>query len=109
MFRVDLTDTAQFEALRKQSFKNSVWIFKHSTRCPISALALNRLRADYENLAEQPDIYYLDLLRYRSLSDHISEQLAVQHESPQLLRIEKGECTYHASHNGIRIDALEMN
>lgn len=74
-------------------------IFKHSTRCSISAVAFQRLQK-----AQQPegiDFYYLDLLAHRPISNRISEVFRVHHESPQVLVIKEGKCIYDESHLGI--------
>jgi bacillithiol system protein YtxJ len=52
------------------------------------------------------DYYFLDILRYRNLSDLIAETYAVPHESPQVLVIREGECRYEESH--LQIDPLEI-
>ncbi len=46
-------------------------------------------------------VYYLDLIKYRDISNTIADKLSVKHESPQVLVIKNGECVYHASHNAI--------
>lgn len=74
-------------------------IFKHSTRCSISAMAKARL--DRQATTEKLTFYYLDLIVHRSLSNKIAELFNVPHESPQVLIIKNGECTYEESHNGI--------
>lgn len=78
-----------------------IFIFKHSTRCSISRMALDRLERSLK--ANEP-AYYLDLLSYRELSNLISERFSVQHESPQVLIIKNGACILHASHNAITAD-----
>jgi bacillithiol system protein YtxJ len=50
--------------------------------------------------------YYLDLIRHRELSNKIAERFSVQHESPQVLLIRKGECVFDESHNGITMDEI---
>ena len=58
---------------------------------------------------EQPeagDFYFLDLIRYRSLSNQIAEDFAVAHESPQILLIKNTECVYEESHSGIQMDEI---
>ena len=82
-----------------------VVIFKHSTRCSISSLAKNRLSSDWDFNEELP-IYYLDLIAYRALSNKIAEKFNVQHESPQLLILKKGECIYDASHMSISVKSI---
>jgi len=47
------------------------------------------------------DFHYLDLIKYRSLSNKIAEDFSVNHESPQVLLIKNTECVYEESHSGI--------
>ena len=99
-----LTQPDQLTELARASHEQAVLIFKHSTTCSISAAAKSKIERQWADsgLAETP-LYYLDLLRFRPLSAQIAEQFGVQHQSPQLLLIKGGECTYDASHMGIRL------
>lgn len=62
-------------------------------------MALNRLKSgeDFPGVK----VYYLDLLKFRPISDFISEKYHVEHESPQVLLLVDGKCVFHASHNAI--------
>lgn len=97
-----LTDYAQLEEALKRSYERPQVIFKHSTRCEISAIAKYRLETDWD-LEETCDIWYLDLIAYRGISDQIAETLAVHHESPQVILIKNGESAYDASHLDISV------
>lgn len=99
-----LQEIAQLEAIIANSFHKPQVIFKHSTRCSISDVAKTRLERNA--LPDAIDFYYLDLIAYRSLSNHIAEIMQVQHESPQILVIKDGKCTYHESHMGIQFDDI---
>ena len=104
--RLDSEQT--LEQLKDQSFEHPVVIFKHSTRCPISQMALSWFERSWkpEEMGEvQP--YYLDLIQYRPVSNKIAEVFGVYHESPQLLLIQKGACTYHRSHSNISYKELK--
>jgi bacillithiol system protein YtxJ len=100
-----LTDLSQLTSLINVSKEQSangltVLIFKHSTRCSISSMALNRLEAKWiEN--ESIQSYFLDLLNYRDISNEIASSFDIEHASPQVLLIKNGHCFYHNSHNGI--------
>tara|TARA_R110000850_G_scaffold46223_5_gene116405 strand:- start:186 stop:533 length:348 start_codon:yes stop_codon:yes gene_type:complete len=76
-------------------------IFKHSTRCSISRMVLDRFRREWNVPADDMSVYYLDLISFRSLSNEISEKFGVIHESPQVLLIKGGRSVYDASHNMI--------
>jgi bacillithiol system protein YtxJ len=97
-----LTEEAQLDAIDQQSAERPVLIFKHSTRCSISSAALHRLESGWSAAdAGLGAIYYLDLIRFRSISNAIAGRYGVQHESPQVLVIRHGRCVHHASHFGI--------
>lgn len=98
---IDLNDEAQLATINEQSKNQPVMILKHSTRCSISLMAKNRL--DKEVNPPNTLCYYLDLLKFRPISNKIAELYKVPHESPQILIIKNGECTYEDSHNGINI------
>ena len=96
---IHLTNERQLTDILTNSQSKPQVIFKHSTRCSISAVALQRLQK-----AKQPDgldFYFLDLLAHRPLSNKVSEVFGVHHESPQVLVIKNGKCIYDESHLGI--------
>ncbi len=101
---IDLNDEQQLNTIIEQSKAQPVVIFKHSTRCSISSMAKNRL--ERSEPAANTLFYYLDLIRYRALSNKVAADFHVVHESPQILMIKNGECTYEESHNGISMDEI---
>ena len=60
-------------------------------------------RLERNELPDSTDFYFLDLLKFRSLSDKIAEDFSVNHESPQVLLIKNTTCVYEESHNGIQM------
>ncbi|MBD0332206.1 MAG: bacillithiol system redox-active protein YtxJ [Chitinophagaceae bacterium] len=104
MHWIHLTDEEQLEQIQtKSQFKPQV-IFKHSTRCSISSVALQRLRRS--DAPFDIDFYFLDLLAYRQLSNKVSDIFKVHHESPQILLIKDGYCIYDESHLGISVEEI---
>lgn len=97
----ELTDEAQLDTIKQESNTQPVVIFKHSTRCSISSMA--KMRLEREKAPDAIKFYYLDLIRYRNISNKIAEVFSVHHESPQVLMIKDGECTYDESHGGIEM------
>jgi len=97
-----LTAKDQIDQIKANSSNQPTLIFKHSTRCSISAMAENRLERAW-NAEEIPTMttYHLDLIQHRDVSDYIATTFNVAHESPQVLIIADGECIYHNSHMGI--------
>jgi bacillithiol system protein YtxJ len=103
-----LSKAEEVEAIKAKSFEKPQCIFKHSTRCSISGIAKNRIEAQLSTLSVQADLYYLDLLSYRSISNLVSEIFKVPHESPQLLLIKNGECVFEESHLGIQSEEIRL-
>jgi len=97
---IELTNVAQLDSIKEESTAEAVAIFKHSTRCSISAMAKSRLERSYD-ASNTLKFYYLDLIRHRDISNKIADDFHVVHESPQVLLIKNGECVYEESHNGI--------
>lgn len=97
-----LTSEEQIDQLITESAEKPVLLFKHSTSCSISSMALDRLLRNWKTEdSEKITPYYLDLIAFRSLSNLIAERFGIPHESPQVLLIEKGKVTYQESHYGI--------
>lgn len=103
--KIESLDT--LEELKKKSNEHDVLIFKHSTRCSISSTALSRMeRAWKPNEMGQILPCYLDLIKYRDISNQIATTFAVPHESPQVLLIRNGKCVFNASHLDISYDEV---
>lgn len=102
---ISLTTEGQLELILNDA-KPSI-LFKHSTRCSISSMAKNRLELGLESLSPKFNIYYLDLIQYRTISNRIAEMFSVEHASPQVLVVLNGECIYDASHGQINPKEIE--
>lgn len=101
---IDLESEAQLNDIQSRSFDHPVVIFKHSTRCSISSMVKTRLERSV--VPEGFEFYYLDLIRYRALSNKVAETFRVEHASPQILKIRNGECVYDESHYSIQMEEL---
>ena len=104
---ITLNNISQLQSIQEESYQHPQVIFKHSTRCSISSMVLKRL--EREGKPENMKFYYLDLIKFRDISNKVSEMFSVNHESPQILLIKNGECVYDESHYGITMDALTEN
>jgi bacillithiol system protein YtxJ len=84
-----------------------VLIFKHSTTCGISRMALKQFEKEYDLDEKTVKPYFLDLKQYRSLSNLVASHFGVHHESPQILLIKNGKAVYNESHGGISVGAVK--
>lgn len=106
---IELRDVNELDEIKKKSQEQPVVIFKHSTSCPISGMAINRLERSWDS-QEMSDIkpYYLDLIRHRNISNMIEEKFGIPHESPQILVIKGGNVIYDTSHMGINYQDVKQ-
>jgi bacillithiol system protein YtxJ len=104
-FWKNLESDTQWKEILEQSKHEPVLVFKHSTRCSISVMALDRINRSWDPALE-PSIsaWYLDLLNYREISNQIATDTGVEHQSPQMLLIRDGQCQLSETHQAIRLD-----
>lgn len=80
-------------------------LYKHSTRCPVSAYAFQEVLSFAESNPSWK-VFLLKVIEQRALSDVVAAQLAVPHQSPQVFIIKDGHCVWDASHSDINEQAL---
>lgn len=95
----DFIDDLDLEVLGNS--ERPALIIKHSIRCSISAMALDRLMRSHEPIDRCCDVYLIDVIRNRSLSNKIEQQYRIRHESPQVIMVKEGIPTYTSSHMAI--------
>ena len=103
---IRLTNIDQIKQIRSLSKSETVFIFKHSTRCGISRMVMKQFEDDYDT-SLNIDLFYLDLLRFRDVSNEIESKFQISHESPQIIIIKNGIVVTQVSHG--EINNLELN
>jgi bacillithiol system protein YtxJ len=102
--RITLTDIEQITAIKEKSYKRPQVLFKLGLRCGVSDIALKRMGK--AGIIPNADFYFIDMLRFRKISDKITETFSVYHESPLVLLLKNGECIYDENHLGITMQEL---
>jgi len=102
-----LIDLGQLNEISELSSEQPVVIFKHSTRCNISRMALKQFENEFD-IENKVALYFLDLLNHRDVSTEIAARFGVEHQSPQLLLIYQGKSIYTASHSDIDAEILKV-
>lgn len=97
---INLTSIEELKQAIAETQDSSGLFFKHSTRCNISAMALNSFESQWEE-NEKCKLYFIDLIAHRDVSNALSDLSGVEHQSPQVILIKNKEAIYTASHNGI--------
>jgi bacillithiol system protein YtxJ len=101
---IPLKTEAELQKILERSATTPQLIFKYSSRCAVSDMIKERL--EMEETPPAINFHFLDLVRYRSLSDKIAKDLAVYHQSPQVLLIKNGECIFEESHMAIHMEDI---
>ena len=102
-----LETSDELRDLVDQSHGKPAVIYKHSSRCGTSFFVRKRLEMDWSFKDGEIDIYFLDLIKHRELSDEVSRTFGVRHESPQILVIRDGEAVFDTSHGGVSVSAIK--
>ncbi|MDY7395076.1 bacillithiol system redox-active protein YtxJ [Aureibaculum sp. 2210JD6-5] len=93
---IPLTENKQLDEIVEKSKSKTQVIFKHSTRCGISSGVIRQF--EKKEIDDSVDLYYLDLLNFRNISNEVASIFNVVHQSPQLLIIKNGKAVKYASH-----------
>lgn len=107
---INLNKIEQLMKIDDESFDKIQIIFKHSKRCSVSVFAKRVLKNEYsERIKSNADLYYLDLIEFREVSNAVADHYNVVHESPQILVIDKKKCTFNASHSDVSFKNIFNN
>ena len=102
----ELSSEGQWKIMVEKSYEKPRVVFKHSTRCHISRTVLREFENTGEYAQSLDSFYLLDLLSYRSVSDTISNQTNVLHQSPQVIVLYQGVAIYDASHGAVSFNEV---
>ena len=110
MVVTDLVDTEQWNKIIQDSFValKGIAVFKHSDTCSISQMAYSRIQRNWKFNETELPFYLIEVKKNRPISNLISAELNIQHESPQLFLIKNGVCIYNESHGSINVKDLEQ-
>jgi monothiol bacilliredoxin len=104
---VHLNNMEQLNEIVEVSKDIPVVIFKYSTTCGVSRIALRNFESNFTLDPKNIKLYFLDLLAYRAISNEIADKFKVIHQSPQIIVIKNGASVYNASHH--YIDASDLS
>jgi bacillithiol system protein YtxJ len=102
------SDSKQWADILSASELSPQLIFKHSTRCSISSMVLNRFENSDLFKSAAISFWFLDLIAFRELSNLVASETQVWHESPQCIVLSKSKVIYAESHGSIQAKAIEQ-
>ena len=95
---IPVTTEAELEGAIATSADRPVLFFKHSQTCGLSAQAFDELDAWLAEAGEEPHVYIVTVQTHRHLSNELSRRFNIRHETPQVLLVRHGACTWHGAH-----------
>lgn len=93
-----ISEPEETQTLVEKSKKHPQLIYKHSNQCSVSFIAKKGLDSNIEKLSQFADLYIIDVIRQRDISNAIATLLKVRHESPQALLLKDGNVVWKGSH-----------
>ncbi|WP_054949897.1 bacillithiol system redox-active protein YtxJ [Numidum massiliense] len=103
----EIVTVADWEEVVGRSHEAPLFVFKHSTQCPISAGAYQEAEAYLQNDPREDATYVLvKVIESRPVSNQVAEDLDVKHESPQAFVVKNKKEVWHASHRAITEQAI---
>ncbi|HOF38866.1 MAG TPA: bacillithiol system redox-active protein YtxJ [Candidatus Hydrogenedentes bacterium] len=104
----EMTKQDDWQACLDASQVKPVFVFKHSTSCPVSGAAHSRV-VEYEtqNSGNGVDIHMVKVIESRPVSNAIAEALGVRHQSPQIILVKDRAAVWSASHLEVRGDRMQ--
>lgn len=97
-----LTTLDQAEAFLNQP--GSVWIFKHSSTCPVSSAAYDEVTTFLAS--HDVPLGLVVVQDARPVSNWLATRLAYVHQSPQAFLVKNGKVRWQASHWSITASAM---
>ncbi|MFC4809473.1 bacillithiol system redox-active protein YtxJ [Paenibacillus sp. GCM10023250] len=96
----EIQTVEEWKAALEGSASRPLVVFKHSTTCPVSANAYNEFTS-YLNGGDadtNTDYVLVKVIESRPVSNQIAEDIAVKHESPQIILIKDKAKYWTTSH-----------
>ena len=104
----ELTTLEEWTQRLATSTENPFFVFKHSTTCPISARAKDRVDTFLGSAGEDvPEFLLVKVIESRNVSNEIGTQLGVRHQSPQLIFVKENTNAWNASHHLITDEGIQ--
>ena len=105
----EVTSIEEFNEMLNAPTDKAKLFFKHSTRCSISSMALKGFEREWNVSSDDFELYFVDLIAHRDISNAIAAESHVEHQSPQVVVWRNGEVIYNASHHHIDTQKIQQS
>ena len=103
---INIESVEELDTAFNNTDQKSGLFFKHSTRCPTSRMVLNTFESEWEENGKC-NLYFINLLAHRDVSNTLSDLSGVEHQSPQAILVQNKTSIYNNSHSGISAKEIQ--
>ncbi len=104
----EITCSQELGKILDESCQCQIILFKHSTTCPISSRAWQEVQNFIKESSDEILVGMIKVIESRSVSNQVTEELGLKHQSPQVLVVRDRQVLWHASHQEVTQDKLMM-
>ncbi len=104
---IELNSVQQLQDIYNTPSDKLKVFFKHSTRCSISSMALRNFQSEWNLNNDCAELYFLDLISHRDVSNEIAALTGVVHQSPQAIVLKDKQVKYQESHSHINAGDIQ--
>ncbi len=97
----EITCSQELGEILDESCQSKIIIFKHSTSCPTSARAWREVQDFIRESSDEVLVAMVKVIESRPVSNQVTADLGVMHQSPQALLISNKKVLWHASHQAV--------
>ena len=97
----EVSNSQTLKEILDESIQRKVFIFKHSTTCPISARAWQEVQNFMNQSSSDVLVTMIKVIESRPVSNQVAEDLGVKHQSPQILLLSNRQVIWTTSHQSV--------
>ena len=107
---INLANSEDLESVISKSSEQPIFIYKHSSVCPVSAEAASHFYtySEMEMDTQAASFAQVLVIENRNISNEIESRFKVKHESPQILLVKDEKVVWHASHFSINQETMHL-
>ena len=103
----EITCSEELGEILDESCQRQIIIFKHSTTCPTSARAWREVQNFIRESTGEVLVSMVKVIESRPVSNQLTADLGVKHQSPQALLVSDKKVLWHASHQNVTQESIK--
>jgi bacillithiol system protein YtxJ len=103
-----IKNESTFYEIQEISDREKVLIFKYTPDNVVSHVIRTLLQREWNAPFMNMKTYCVDVINHKDVSDQITNQFGIEHNSPQVLVIKQGKCIYVKANGHIKFNDLKQ-